>query len=69
MSRKRKLYLSEFITRNKYNQDIYIINYNNNSVKYDCRDDAIKILSSTELWNKEIKEWFKAREFIIVKLD
>lgn len=66
--RKRKLYVSEFVTRNKFNEDIYIIKYNNNEVKYDSRDDVVKYLSRTELWNKQVKTWFKAREFIIVEI-
>lgn len=66
--RKRKLYLSEFITRNKFNEDIYIIKYNDNEIKYDSRDEVIKYLGKTELWDKQIKTWFKVREFIIVEI-
>lgn len=68
MSRERKLYISELISRNKYNEDKYIIKYNDNSVKYDTRDEAIQILSKTELWNKQVKYWFKAREYIVIQL-
>lgn len=68
MPRSRKLYLSEFITRNKYEEDIYIIKYNNNSVKYESRNDVIKYLHDTELWKKQIKTWFIAQRFIIIEL-
>lgn len=68
MSRTRKLYISELISRNKYNEDKYIVKYNDNSVKYNTRDEAIEILSKTELWNKQVKYWFKAREYIVIQL-
>lgn len=68
MSRQRTLYLSELITRNKYNEDIYVIKYNDNAVKYYCRDDVIKNLSNTELWNKQVLKWFVAKHIIIVEV-